>query len=109
MDFDLWLETEHVEPLIDDFCNVRVTRMTGEAYALNVWTFAYFEVARRHAESSASGNIADRYILPPDLFVADLTRATLESVVNDLLDSGAMPPDCLVGDEDSEATDESAT
>ena len=47
MDFDLWLETEHLEEDTDDFCNAFVSLPTGEAYALNVWTFRFFEVARR--------------------------------------------------------------
>jgi hypothetical protein len=44
-------------------------------------------------------------MLPPDLFVADLTRARLESVVEDLLDRGVMPPGYLVVCDDSDATD----
>ena len=96
MDFDLWIETEHVDGPIDDFCNVLVTLQTGEAYALNVWTFAFVEVARRHGEETASRDVADRYLLPPDLFVADLSRATIESVIQDLLQRGTMPTDCLV-------------
>ena len=101
MDFELWIETEHLEPLVDDFCNVLVTLRTAEEFALNVWTFAYFEVARRRREESASPDITDRYLLPPDLLVADLTRATLESVVSDLLKQGSMPPHCLVVDDEA--------
>jgi len=96
MDFDLWIETEHVDEHIDDFCNVLVTLQTGEAYALNVWTFAFFEVARRHGEETASPDVAGRYLLPPDLFVADLSRAAIESVIKDLLQHGTMPTECLV-------------
>lgn len=40
MDFELSIETEHVEERIEDFCNVLVSLRTGEASALNVWTFA---------------------------------------------------------------------
>ncbi len=64
MDFDLWLETEHVEGVIDDFCNVLVTLRAGEAYALNVWTFDFFEVVRRQGEESASADIADPELGP---------------------------------------------
>lgn len=109
MDFDLWLETDHLEGVTDDFCNVQVTLATGEAYALNVWTFSYFEVARRQGQETASTDIADRYILPPDLFVADLSRATVEAVVNDLLERGTMPLDCRLSDDDCEATEGTAT
>lgn len=100
MDFKLWIETEHVEGLVEDFCNVLVTLHTGEAYALNVWTFAFFETARLQREETASPVVADRYLLPPDLFVADLSRATMESVVKDLLNCGTMPAGCLVRDDD---------
>ena len=48
-------------------------------------------------------------MLPPDLFVADLSRATVESVVNDMLVRGTMPLDCRVSDDDCEATERSAT
>ena len=61
MDFELWIETEHVEGRIEDFCNVLVTLQTGEAYGLNVWTFAFFAVARRQGEETTSGDIAERY------------------------------------------------
>lgn len=61
MDFGLWIETEHVEGRIEDFCNVLVTLQTGEAYGLNVWTFAFFAVARRQGEETTSGDIAERY------------------------------------------------
>lgn len=43
MEFDLWLETEHVEGAIDDVCNVLVTLASRGKYALNVSTFAFFE------------------------------------------------------------------
>lgn len=77
-----------------------MTLQTGEVYALNVWTFAFFDVARRHGEERASQDLAGRYLLPPDLFVAELSRATIESVINDLLQRGTMPADCLVLDDD---------
>lgn len=69
MNFDLWIETEHLEGPVKDFCNVLVTLQTGEEYALNVWTFAFFETARAQREETASPDVAARYLLPPDLFV----------------------------------------
>ena len=65
-----------------------------------MWTFAFFDAARRQGEETASPVVADRYLLPPDLFVADLSRATLEPVVKDLIEHGTMPADCLVLDDD---------
>lgn len=100
MNFELWIETQHLEELVEDFCNVLVTLQTGEAHALNVWTFAFFDAARRQGEEPASPVVADRYLLPPDLFVADLSRATLEPVVKDLIEHGTMPAHCLVLDDD---------
>ena len=100
MDFNLWLETEHVGGDIDDFCNVLVTLASGEKYALSVWTFAFFDVARNRGEDLASPALARSYMLPPDLFVTDLSRATLQPVVGELLDRGLMPADCLVTDDD---------
>ena len=108
MDFDLLLETEHVEEVIDDFCNVLITLRTGEAYALNVWTLAFFEIARRRGEETASRDIANRYLLPPDLFVVDLSPATVASVVKDMLERGTMPPGCSVNDDDGDVPGRSA-
>lgn len=100
MEFSLWLETEHVVEDIDDFCNVVVTLASGARYALNVWTFAFFDVARNGGGELASPAMAGTYVLPPDLFVVDLTRPTIESVVADLVERGLMPAGCLVpGDE----------
>ena len=48
--FALWLEFEHWvakpdDDPEDDFCNIRVDLASGEAYALNIWTFKYLEGA----------------------------------------------------------------
>lgn len=94
--FDLWLEADHVEEEINDFCNVVVTLTTGERYALNVWNFAFFEVARHQGETVGSPAIDRTYLLPPDLFVADLSRATLTAVIEELLRKGLMPNACLI-------------
>ena len=39
----LWIEAEHLEEDVDDFCNVVIYLSTGSRYALNVWTFDFFE------------------------------------------------------------------
>ena len=49
-EFELWLEFEHAtqppgDPN-DDFCNVKVKLPDGRNYALNVWTFGFFNRAR---------------------------------------------------------------
>ena len=99
MTFDLWSEAEALSEPVDDVCNISVTLEDGRRYALNVWTFSFFEKARRDGEDGASEGIAAAYMLPPDLFVADLSRATLEGVVGDLLDHGTLPEHCLVTDD----------
>lgn len=89
-EFELWLECE-AWGSEEDFCNAKVTLPDGRAYALNVWTFEFLERAR--VEAAESGEcLAGTYILPPDLFVEELSRACLERVVADLLASGGLSP-----------------
>ena len=50
-DFDLWLEFEvwraagDTDDPLDDFFNMTITLPCGDQYALNVWTFAFFDRA----------------------------------------------------------------
>lgn len=99
MTFHLWSEAEALSEPVDDVCNISVTLDDGRRYALNVWTFSFFETARSDGEGGASAGLSAAYMLPPDLFVADLSRATLEAVIGDLLDHGALPDHCLVTDD----------
>ena len=99
----LWIEAEHLAEDVDDFCNIAVYLSTGERYALNVWTFDFFEMARADGEMHASIAVKHLYMHPPDLFVADLSRPTLEKVVVDLLERGRLPAWCRVPDDDGEA------
>ena len=87
--FILWLEFEHYEAAPgddpeDDFCNVRVDLPSGEAYALNVWTFRYLERARREDQRTGE-NLGGRYLVSPDLLIARLDRPTMEAVFADLV------------------------
>lgn len=86
-EFSLWLEFELWPDPWDpeaNFANVNVTLSDGRFYAMNVWTYAYFAMARE--ENLASGeNLGDLYLLPPDLFVARLTRHDIERTVEHLL------------------------
>lgn len=91
MEARIWIEAEHLAEDVDDFCNVVVYLSTGERYALNVWTFDFFEVARSQGEFRASPAVKHLYMRPPDLFVKDLTRPTLERVIVDVLERGALP------------------
>lgn len=92
----LWIEAEHMADEVDDFCNIVVAMPTGEQYAMNIWTFGFFEQAVKEGEMHASPEIADLYMHPPDLFVKDLTRVTVEQVVGDLIMQGRLPERCLV-------------
>ena len=97
--FELWIEAEELAEPVDDFCNIRVALRTGEVFALNVWTFDFFDRARRQGEELASPKLAAYYMLPPDLVVAELRRAVLQPVVEDLLTRGLVPAHCRVDDD----------
>lgn len=99
MSFDLWSEAESLSEQVEDVCNISGTLGDGRRYALNVWTFSFFEKARSAGEGGASEGLAAVYMLPPDLFVADFNRATLEAVIGDLLDQATLPEHCLVTDD----------
>lgn len=99
MTFDLWSEAEATSDSVNGFCNILVTLNDGRRFALNVWTFSFFNRARSDGEDHASAGLRNTYMLPPDLFVADLTRPTLEAVVEDLIDHGTLPDHCLVADD----------
>ncbi|MGD1846074.1 MAG: hypothetical protein ACFB10_11830 [Salibacteraceae bacterium] len=81
--FDLWLEfeeTEGWEDLTNDFANIQVSLPDGRKYGINVWTFNFLTEVQK-SESSI-------YILPPDLFVAELTRKCIDQTVSQLLEIG---------------------
>ncbi|WP_456458998.1 hypothetical protein [Reichenbachiella sp.] len=83
--FDLWLEFEEtpgLEDLTDDFANILVTLEDGRKYGINVWTFKYFNEAKKEE--------GELYIVPPDLFVAELTRDCIEQTISKLLDEGEL-------------------
>lgn len=99
MEARLWIEAEHLAEEINDFCNIVVTFSSGQRFAMNVWTFSFFDTAINDGEMHASPEKKHLYIHPPDLFVKDLTRPTLEAVVVDLIERGRLPADCLVAEE----------
>lgn len=94
-DFELWLEFEHVEDVIDDFCNIRVELPDGTGYALNVWTFDYFLNALQSQSDLTWPELSVGYSRAPDLFVSALVRPTIEAAVADMLANGGLPDDCL--------------
>ncbi|MBK1876211.1 hypothetical protein [Pelagicoccus mobilis] len=83
--FELWLEFEHWtsqegdDPKCD-FFNMKIDLQNGKSYALNVWTYGYFEKAiseTRDDGENAEGN----YLEAPDLFISQMDRKTCETVV----------------------------
>ncbi|WBV60087.1 hypothetical protein PFY12_13705 [Chryseobacterium camelliae] len=91
--FSLWLEFEEVEPeswdIYNDYCNIHINFEDGKQYGLNIWTFDYFKTIiedNLNKEKTLKNN--DLYILPPDLFVKQLTRDCIEATIKDLLQYG---------------------
>ena len=105
LEVQLWIEAEHLAEDVTDFCNIVVYLSTGTRYALNCWTFDFFATARSDGELNASLPAKHLYMHPPDLFVQDLTRPTLEKVVVDMITQGRLPAHCRVVDTD-DAEDE---
>ncbi|GGH78034.1 hypothetical protein HNQ91_003969 [Filimonas zeae] len=89
--FSLWLEFEEVAPgswnVENEFCNIQIRLEDGRRYGLNVWTYRFLETAIQE-DASSGRNLNGLYIVPPDLFVKELTRDCVESAVRDLLDKG---------------------
>ncbi len=91
MEFELWLEFEEVDPTSwdrqNDFANIHVTLVDGREYGINVWTFKYLETARSNSVKN-NENLNGLYIIPPDLFVQELTRECIKATISDLLKIG---------------------
>lgn len=83
--FDLWLEfeeTEDREAPTNDFANILVTLNDGRKYGINVWTFSYLNTAQKEE--------GELYLVPPDLFVKELTRGCIEQTISQLLAEGEL-------------------
>lgn len=99
-DFELWLEFEQfdqtgTEDPENDFFNMLIQMPTGKKYALNVWTFKYFEYARLECEET-NKCLGGKYYSAPDLFVTRLDRQHIEEVVSDLLNHNGLKSEWLV-------------
>lgn len=86
--FTLWLEFEEVEPgnwdITNEFCNVIVSLEDGRKCGLNVWTYQFLETSVKMDRESGD-NLQGLYLIPPDLFVKELTRSCIEASIADLL------------------------
>lgn len=100
--FELWLEFEQYEPKPEDdptdgFANVQVRLPDGRRYAMNVWTFGYMQRAPYEDEEEPI-----EYMLPPDLFVARMDRATIDRGVRQMLVKGEMRSEWLCPEEEDD-------
>lgn len=71
----------------DDFANISVDTLDGRSYGINIWTYKFLERAVRHDRESDQ-NLNGLYLIPPDLFVRELSRDCIEKTISDLLESG---------------------
>jgi len=88
--FKLWLEFEAVGGEWDrenDFCNIRVDLPDGRHYGINVWTYRFLQTAVQ-ADAERKKNLGGLYVIPPDLFVKELTRECIHKAIHDLLKTG---------------------
>lgn len=107
-EFDLWLEFEEyadgypaaADDPECDFCNAVIT-IEAKRYAINVWTFAYIDAARRDPDADYSMTAPAPYLLPPDLLVERLDRDVLEAAIQVLLKRG-LPNHWAVDEENDE-------
>lgn len=59
----------------------------GRQYGLNVWTYKYFKTAINNDRKTGQ-NLSGLYLIPPDLFVKELTRECIQQTIEDLLKIG---------------------
>jgi hypothetical protein len=90
-DFKLWLEFEEVDPsswdIENDFAIIHVDLLDGRHYGLNIWTYKFFETAIND-DICKKNNLDGKYLIPPDLFVKELTRDCIQQAIADLLKKG---------------------
>lgn len=92
LEFELWKDESDLE---NDFFNMTVTLDDGRTYALNVWTFKFFERAR-DIDRITDCCLGGRYLVAPDLFVERFDRKLMEQIVADLIHTEGMKNEWLV-------------
>jgi hypothetical protein len=89
--FELWLEFEEVDPnnweKENEFCNIHVQLKDGRRYGINVWTYDFLKTVVEY-DKYIGNNLNGLYLVPPDLFVKELTRSCIEKTIEDLLNIG---------------------
>ncbi|MEO1052634.1 MAG: hypothetical protein AAFX87_18520 [Bacteroidota bacterium] len=99
--FELWLEFEQGDTTewdrTNEFANIQVSLPDGRKYGINVWTYGFFNSELGESKKS------DRYLIPPDLFVAEMTRKCIELAIDDLLEEGdlemVLNPSIIISDD----------
>lgn len=90
-EFKLWLEFEEVDPtswdIKNDVANIHVDLPDGRHYGINVWTFQFLATSIAQ-DINENSNLKGLYVVPPDLFVAELTRECIHATITDLLKIG---------------------
>jgi hypothetical protein len=89
MNYTIWLEFEHVEPVEgdedeDDFCNVIVNYEDGTSKGYNVWTIGFY---RKNIQSILDDVETNGYSVEPDIIVTELTREHITKVLKEILPS----------------------
>ena len=89
--FKLWLEFEEVDPdkwdIQNEFANIHIDLPDGRHYGVNIWTYKFLETVIKSDQKSGE-NLNGLYLIPPDLFVKELTRECVEKTIEDLLKNG---------------------
>lgn len=90
--FKLWLEFEEAmlwEDKTNGFGYISVDLLDGRRYTINVWTFSFLETAIKQ-ETADQTDGKGIYVIPPDLFVKELSRSCVEAAVESLLERGKL-------------------
>ncbi|MBB6501109.1 hypothetical protein [Pedobacter cryoconitis] len=85
------MEFEEIEPdswnRENDFANIHVHMADGRHYGINVWTFNALETSIA-LDLGGKSNSNGLYVIPPDLFVRELTKECIYETISDLLKKG---------------------
>ncbi|WMX13211.1 hypothetical protein [Aureispira sp. CCB-E] len=91
MKFKLWLEFEEVDfgdwNKENEFTNIHVDLSDGRHYGINVWTYKFLETSINYDIKNGK-NLNGLYLIPPDLFVKELSRECIEKTISALLKKG---------------------
>lgn len=88
--FTLWLgfeDKDGQEDLANDYSTVKVNFLDGRRYWIDIWTLSFLNTAKEY-DIREKVNGKGEWIVPPDLFVKELTRECIEATIIDLLNLG---------------------